>query len=137
MNQKATPLLAVAALGLAVLACQVAAPAGVIVAPITAPPSQAAPPTPPSPTDTPTRATDTAPTRADTPTDTPQACQVHTGAPDGWLNVRSCAGVACQVIGNLPEGATVAPLGDPGPWRMVQAAELTGWVYSDFLRCNP
>jgi uncharacterized protein YraI len=53
--------------------------------------------------------------------------------------VRACAGTTCPALAWLPEGASVELLpGTPaGGWLAVRSGDLAGWVYSDFLRCNP
>jgi len=133
LRQSPYPVLAL--LLLAALACQVQAPAGVLRSGATVAPSSppAATPTPqPSPTRRPTVASPTA-------TPGPQACQVTTGQPGGFLHLRTCAGVACPVLAWLPEGAPVELLPTPaaGQWHAIRAGELSGWAYSEFLECNP
>ncbi len=68
------------------------------------------------------------------PQNTPQAaCSVSTGLPGGFLHVRACGGVNCQVMAILPEGETVTIL-EPGAWHKVKAGNVTGYVNSEFCK---
>lgn len=67
-------------------------------------------------------------------TETREAVVVHTP----WLNVRSCAGVTCPVIGKLDEGQAVTLTGDcetpeGGVYRWCEIAEPKGWVNTRYL----
>jgi len=78
--------------------------------------------------------TSASPESTQTPTPSPKRCTVTTGAADGRLNMRACAGTGCEVIDILEEGQvlTVLQLGD---WLKVQTeANGAGFVNSNY--CN-
>jgi hypothetical protein len=61
------------------------------------------------------------------------SCEVHTGAPAGWLNVRACGSTRCEVLAVVSEGEQLVLLEQPGEaWLKVQTGELVGYVYSNF-----
>ena len=83
-----------------------------------------------TPTERPQRANQ--PEAIKTPTQTPTRCTVDTGTAAGRLNVRSCGGTNCGVIGILDEGQTVTILA-AGNWLNVQTeAGAAGFVNSKY-----
>jgi len=75
------------------------------------------------------------PNEPETATPSPQVCRVATGTAGGWLNVRACAGLACQVVGVIGEGERVKII-QSGAWSEISAGALQGWAYSKYLTCE-
>ena len=106
----------------------------------------AARPTLPTPTPSPAPVTATiapltpTPTRPPEPTPTRKAsqeCEVSTGTPGGWLNLRAGPGMTYQVRAVLQEGQPLVML-NGGAWVRVQTLSgQAGWVYAAFVECNP
>lgn len=48
------------------------------------------------------------------------------------LNLRSCPGMDCSIITALLPGDKLAILATNGSWYKARAANLTGWVHSDY-----
>ena len=76
-----------------------------------------------------------APTRPALPTTAALACEVSTGTPGGFLNLRAGPGMAYPVLQALQEGQRVTLL-QAGAWYQVQAGGAVGWAYSSFLECE-
>ncbi|MDP1547390.1 MAG: SH3 domain-containing protein [Anaerolineales bacterium] len=76
------------------------------------------------------------PTR--TPTQTPTVCNVQTGIEGGAVNLRTCAGVSCAVLGIVAEGERLTIL-TAGNWTHVTNADgVTGWLNSKYcVRIKP
>lgn len=76
------------------------------------------------------------------PSPTPQAatlpaCKVTTGYPEGTVNLRACAGLACQVVAVLSEGdelTVLTPLSpNSGGWLEVKSfAGLRGFIHAKY-----
>jgi hypothetical protein len=77
------------------------------------------------------------PTSTQTAMPTPgPACLVHTGLPDGHVNLRTCAGHTCAVTAVLLEGNALAML-EPGTWSRVRTADgQTGYINSTYVTCE-
>ena len=69
-----------------------------------------------------------------TPRPTPSRCTVATGAAQGRLNMRACAGTNCDVIEVLDEGEMLTILA-AGDWLQVKTdAGGTGYIYSKYCK---
>jgi uncharacterized protein YgiM (DUF1202 family) len=68
-----------------------------------------------------------------TPTQPPKRCTVTTGTAAGRLNLRSCPGTGCGVIGVLEEGQAVTILA-AGDWLKVQTEAGAGYINSNYCR---
>lgn len=63
-----------------------------------------------------------------------EICHVRTNVNSGVLNLRSCAGVSCSVIGYLFEGEPLSVL-EPGAWIKVETVtNETGYVNSAYCK---
>jgi len=68
------------------------------------------------------------------PTAKPVVCVVVTGVQDGRVNLRTCPGLTCGVVGVLAEGDNLIIL-QPGEWSQVRTLEgVTGYVKSEFCK---
>ncbi len=96
--------------------------------------------TTPTPLLTPTLSPAFTPNPTITTTPAPSATPfvvVQTGYANGWLNLRSCAGLDCPVLGVVQEGQALRLLGSQtnalgAVWLHVDAGGLTGWVSRSF-----
>jgi uncharacterized protein YgiM (DUF1202 family) len=69
-----------------------------------------------------------------TPTQTPTVCNVQTGIDGGTVNLRTCAGVACEVLDIVTEGERLTIL-TAGNWTHVTNADgVTGWLNSKYCK---
>ena len=75
-------------------------------------------------------------TRPAMPTAAALACEVSTGTPGGFLNLRAGPGMAYQVLQVLEEGQRVTLL-QAGTWYQVQAGGAVGWIHSHFCEVTP
>ena len=79
------------------------------------------------------------PTQATQPTQQtstaqPATCKVITGVEAGIVNLRSCAGTACEVIRVLTEGESLNIV-KAGLWVNVKTNDgLTGWLNSRYCK---
>ena len=64
------------------------------------------------------------------------ACEVSTGTPGGFLNLRAGPGMAYRVLQVLEEGQRVTLL-QAGTWYQVQAGGAVGWIHSHFCEVTP
>ena len=71
---------------------------------------------------------------AETPAPIVAHCSVLTGINAGALNLRSCAGIQCEIIGALSEGEKLTIV-TPGLWLEVRTGDgLTGYINSKFCK---
>jgi len=67
------------------------------------------------------------------PSPTQEFCTVITGAKDGRLNLRRCAGTSCEVLAVLEEGDRLQVI-DAGNWHHVQTDAGKGWINSNYCK---
>lgn len=67
-------------------------------------------------------------------TNTPEACNVQTGIEGGTVNLRTCAGTACAVLGIVTEGERLTIL-TAGAWMNVTTEDgATGYINSNYCK---
>ena len=130
-----TPLFPLWVLALAMLACTIQSQAAARPAQFTPTPAPKVDSTGSGSTLTPAQTIPTPPTM---PTAAALICEVSTGTPGGWLNLRAGPGMAYPVRAVLQESNRLTVTTRAGGWLEVQTlAGQIGWVYSAFLECNP
>lgn len=69
-----------------------------------------------------------------TATDTPSVCNVQTGIDGGTVNLRTCGGLSCGVLGIVTEGERLTIL-TAGAWMNVTTESgVTGWLNSKYCK---
>lgn len=74
------------------------------------------------------------PTARPTATNTPEVCNIQTGFDGGTVNLRTCAGTACGVLGIVTEGERLQII-TAGAWMNVTTESgVTGWLNSKYCK---
>ena len=65
---------------------------------------------------------------------TPVICTVHSGVGNGYVNIRSCAGVDCSILIVVTDSSVVQILGHADEWTHVKYSVIDGWIKSDLCK---
>jgi hypothetical protein len=68
--------------------------------------------------------------------DDPAGAMIQTETEGAGVNVRAAADANAEIVGRLAHNAQVIVLGVEGNWTQVRAGDVTGYVYSKYLKAD-